>query len=136
MLSPADIVKKMMAKDTFSNFLGIEILEIAEGKCKLKMIVKDDMLNGFHIAHGGISYSLSDSAMAFASNSYGMHAVSIESSISHIKPIRSGEVLTAEAIEISRNNKIGVYQVKILSNDKLLISDFKGTVYITSRKWE
>lgn len=136
MLQPIAIINKMMAKDTYSKFLGIEIVTIELGRCIIKMVVRDEMVNGFQIAHGGISYALSDSAMAFAANSHGLHAVSIESSISHIKTIRSGDELRAEAFEISRNNKIGVYQVKIYTNNHLLISDFKGTVYITHRRWE
>ncbi|HYG50725.1 MAG TPA: hotdog fold thioesterase, partial [Flavobacteriales bacterium] len=95
-----------------------------------------NMLNGFRIAHGGISYSLSDSALAFSSNSYGKKAVSIETSISHIKQIKEGDVLTVEAKEVSRGNKVGLYAVTIHNQENTLVSHFKGTVYITDKEWE
>ena len=71
------VVDKMINGDAFSQWLGIEIVELSEGCCKLKMIVRDEMTNGFNIAHGGISYSLADSALAFAANSYGTQSLSI-----------------------------------------------------------
>ena len=135
-LSPAQIVSKMMAGDTFSQWLGIEILETGFGTCKLKANVNSQMLNGFKIAHGGISYSLSDSALAFSSNSYGKKAVSIETNISHIKQIKENDVLTVEAKEISRSKKIGVYEVTIHNQNNELVSIFKGTVYVTEKEWE
>lgn len=126
----------MMAKDFFSQWLGIEVCTIDLGKCELKIKVTHDMLNGFAIAHGGISYSVSDSALAFASNSYGQQAVSVETSISHLKMVKEGDELYARAFEVSRSNRIGVYQVDVFNQNKEMISTFKGTVYITSRIWE
>ena len=131
-----EIVKdKMLANDAFSQWLGIEVLELKEGYCKLSMRMRDEMTNGFKIAHGGISYSLADSALAFASNSYGRQALSIETSISHLKSVKISDELIAEAKEISRSNKLGIYHVTISSNNNL-IADFKGTVYLSSREWE
>ena len=101
------IIDTLMEKDYFSQWLGVERIEEGEGFCKLKMIVRPEMCNGFSIAHGGISFSFADSALAFASNSQGKHAVSIETSISHIKPILAGDVLIASATEKSRSNRIG-----------------------------
>ena len=75
------VVDKMISGDAFSQWLGIEVLEITEGFCKLKMTVRDEMTNGFNIAHGGIAYSLADSCLAFAANADGIQAVSIETSI-------------------------------------------------------
>jgi len=135
-LTPKEIVDKMMAKDFFSQWLGIEVCAIDLGKCELKIKVTHDMLNGFAIAHGGISYSVSDSALAFASNSYGQQAVSVETSISHLKMVKEGDELYAKAFEVSRSNRIGVYQVDVFNQEKEMISTFKGTVYITSRIWE
>ena len=84
MTKAEDIIKnKMYANDEFSKWLGIEILKVGEGSCQLKMTVRAEMTNGFKIAHGGITYSLADSALAFASNSHGRQAVSVETSISH-----------------------------------------------------
>ncbi len=135
-LTPAQIVSKMMANDFFSQWLGIEILETGLGICKLKATLRHEMLNGFAIAHGGISYSLSDSALAFSSNSYGKKAVSIETSISHLKQIKENDVLTVVAKEISRSNRIGLYEVTIHNQNNELVSTFKGTVYVTEKDWE
>ncbi len=135
-LTPGQVVSKMMAGDTFSQWLGVEILETGLGSCKLKATVKAEMLNGFKIAHGGISYSLSDSALAFSCNSHGKKAVSIETSISHLKQIKENDVLTVVAKEISRSNRIGVYEVNIHNQNSELVSTFKGTVYITEKDWE
>ena len=134
MSRPNDIVNTMMAKDYFSQWLGIEVLSVGKGACKLKMTVRNDMLNGFGIAHGGITYSLADSALAFASNSHGQKAVSVETSISHTKSLCEGNVLFAEAIQEHFSNKIAVYSVKISCKDEI-VALFKGTVYRTSKDW-
>lgn len=89
MKSPAEIVQLMLEKDSFSNWLGIEVLLIEENVCRLCCTIKSDMLNGFEIAHGGISYSLADSCLAFAANSCGYQCVSIETSIRHLKKYSS-----------------------------------------------
>ena len=112
MASPNQIVNTMMAKDYFSQWLGVEVLEIKEGACRLQMTVRDDMLNGFGIAHGGITYSLADSALAFASNSLGQKSVSVETSISHTISLKTGDIIIAEATEEHCSNKIGIYSVK------------------------
>ena len=134
MLQSKDIVDVMMSKDAFSNWLGIERLEEGEGFCKLKMTIRQEMCNGFGIAHGGITYSFADSALAFASNSYGKHAVSIETSISHLKPLTTGDIIIATAINKSLSNKIGVYEVAV-TKDNELVALFKGTVYIKDKEW-
>lgn len=125
-----------MAKDYFSQWLGIEVLEVKEGSCKLKMIIRKDMLNGFGIAHGGITYSLADSALAFASNSPGQKAVSIETSISHTESLKEDDVIIAQAIEEKRSNKIGIYTIKVTNTaNQKIVALFKGTVYRTSKIW-
>lgn len=125
-----------MAKDYFSQWLGIEVLETKEGSCKLQMIIRKDMLNGFGIAHGGITYSLADSALAFASNSPGRKAVSIETSISHTESLKENDVIIAEASEEKRSNKIGIYTIKVTNAvDQKVVALFKGTVYRTSQNW-
>ena len=93
------------------------------------------MTNGFNIAHGGITYSLADSALAFASNSHGRKCVSVETSISHTKPSLIGHVLTARAVEKSISNKIGIYEITITNQDQVIVALFKGTVYRTSKDW-
>jgi acyl-CoA thioesterase len=137
MLSPAQITQQMLAKDYFSQWLGIELLEIKEGSCKLQMCVRKDMLNGFGIAHGGITYSLADSALAFASNSHGLKAVSIETSISHTESLSENDIIVAEAVEEKCSNKVGFYSVKVTNTSTgAVVALFKGTVYRTSKNWE
>ncbi|MBL7984268.1 MAG: hotdog fold thioesterase, partial [Flavobacteriales bacterium] len=95
------VVARMYDHDPFSRWAGMERLQVVEGACTLRMTVRPEMLNGFAIAHGGITYSLADSCLAFASNSHGIQAVSVETSISHTKPVKEGDVLTAIAEEKS-----------------------------------
>lgn len=136
MSTPLEIVNTMMAKDYFSQWLGIEVLDIKEGSSKLKMTVREEMLNGFGIADGGITYSFADSALAFASNSHGQKAVSVETSISHTVSLKSGDEIIAEAYEEHCSNKIGIYTIKIYkSSDASTVALFKGTVYRTSKLW-
>ncbi len=130
------VIDRMMENDRFSQWLGIERLDEGPGHCTLRMRVRREMLNGFGIAHGGISYSLADSALAFASNSHGRHAVSIETSISHVQPVREGDVLTARAIEEHLSHRIGLYRVVVTNQDDRQVALFKGTVYRTSREWK
>tara|TARA_B100001758_G_C18328166_1_gene567220 strand:+ start:100 stop:513 length:414 start_codon:yes stop_codon:yes gene_type:complete len=129
------IVSKMINGDAFSQWLGIEVMKVSEGFCKLEMTVRDEMTNGFNIAHGGISYSLADSALAFAANSDGVQSLSIETTISHTKKVMSGDRLTAETKEISKNEKNAVYNINITNQDDITVANFKGTVYRTKKKW-
>ena len=129
------VVTKMYDNDWFSKWLGIKRLTIETGSCVLKMTIRKEMLNGFGIAHGGITYSLADSALAFASNSYGKMAVSVETSISHTKQLKEGDEITATAQEMSLTNKIAVYNVTIKNQHNELVGLFKGTVYRTSKEW-
>ena len=129
------VVDKMISGDAFSQWLGIEVLEITEGFCKLKMTVKDEMTNGFNIAHGGIAYSLADSCLAFAANADGIQAVSIETSISHTKKVASGDILTATSKEMNKSNKTALYYITITNQDNLEVAHFKGTVYRTGKEW-
>jgi len=120
----------MMGKDYFSQWLGIERIEESEGYCKLKMKIRKEMCNGFEIAHGGIAYSLADSALAFASNSRGRQAVSLETSISHIKPLFTGDIIFATAQEKNLTHHIGIYEVRVEKENGELAALFKGTVYL------
>ena len=129
------VVDKMMSGDDFSQWLGVEVLEITTGFCKLQMKVRKEMTNGFDIAHGGIAYSLADSCLAFAANSYGIQAVSIETSISHTQKVISGDTLTATAKEINKSTKTGLYYITITNQNNIEIAHFKGTVYRTKKEW-
>lgn len=129
------VVDTMFNNDPFSQWLGIEKSSVEAGRCILKMKVRKNMLNGFAIAHGGICYSLADSALAFASNSHGRKAVSVETSISLTEQVKENDILTATAEEISLTNKIGIYYVTITNQENKKVAFFKGTVYRTSKDW-
>lgn len=133
--STTEIIDLMMDKDAFSQWMGIERISETEGEVQLRMVVREDMLNGFGILHGGISYSLADSAFAFASNSCGRKSVSIETSISHLKKLFPGDLLLATAKKISSSHKTGLYGVNITNQNNDLVAVFKGTVYISSEEW-
>lgn len=129
------VVNTMYEKDYFSQWLGIERLLDDAGRSVLRMKVRREMLNGFGIAHGAITYALADSALAFASNSHGRIAVSIETSISHITSLKEGDTIIAEATEEKAGNRIGFYQVRITREDGTLVATFKGTVMRTSTEF-
>lgn len=135
-MGPSEIVDRMYNKDAFSQWLGIEREEERPGYCRLSMTLREEMTNGFGIAHGGITYSLADSALAFASNAHGQQAVSIETSISHTKPVKPGDRLIAEAKEVNLTRSTGLYDIRITNQDHELVAVFKGTVYRTGKTWE
>ena len=134
--SAEKIVDEMFTNDAFSQWLGIVRIEDGAGISVLKMSVRKEMLNGFDILHGGISYSLADSALAFAANGHGIKSVSVETSISHTAPCKEGDVLTASTEEMSLSHKIGVYHITITNQEHKTVALFKGTVYRTGKPWE
>jgi acyl-CoA thioesterase len=136
MKTPHEIVSHMLNQDAFSNWLGIELSEVRAGYCKAQLTIRNEMLNGFHIAHGGIAYSLADSTLAFASNTYGVQCVSIETSISHVLKVQAHDVLMAECKEVYRGKKTAIYEVRVQNQNNDLIALFKGTVFITQKEWE
>ena len=129
------IVNMMMSNDSFSKWLGIEIIELSEGFCKLQMKIRDDMTNGFKIAHGGITYSLADSALAFASNSNGFQSLTIESSINYFKKVNSGDILSAVTNEINKTEKIANYSIVVSNQNNEEIANFNGKVHRTKQQW-
>jgi acyl-CoA thioesterase len=129
------VADKMINGDAFSKWLGIEILEINANFCKLKLNVRKEMTNGFKIAHGGITYSLADSCLAFAANADGLKAVSIETSISHTNKVNVGDTLTASSKQVNKSSKIALYYITITNQDNLEVAHFKGTVYFTEKEW-
>jgi acyl-CoA thioesterase len=135
-MTPKDIVStQMYDNDAFSKWLGIELVNIEHGNCVISLLVRKEMLNGFGIAHGGITYSLADSAFAFATNSIGQQAVSIETSISHTSKVVEGDLLTAKTSLINKTRKFGVYHVDITNQEDIRVASFKGTVYYTGKDW-
>ena len=124
----------MLSQDAFSSWLGIEILEVEKGRCKVAMTVRREMLNSMNKAHGGITYSLADTAFGFAANTHGKFAVSIETSINHIEALEEGDVLVAESVIEKVNNKLGFNIVEVKRGDEL-VALFKGVVYRTQKEW-
>ena len=130
---PALVVEHMLYKDAFSQWLGIEVIEIKEGYSKIKMLVRKEMMNGLNVIHGGIAFSLADSAFAFACNSRNNLSLALETSISFLKPVFIGDELTAEAKEIRNGKSTGVYMVDITNQHNQLIALFKGTCFRTGK---
>ena len=130
------VVDEMYNNDPFSIWLGIERVEESAGRSVLQMTVRKEMTNGFGVAHGGITFSLADSALAFACNSHGRKAMSIECNINHTRAVQSGDILTATAVEVSRGNRIAVYHVNVTNQNDDVVAAFKGTVYRMSEEWE
>jgi len=134
MLTPKEIVfERMLANDAFSQWMGVEVLDVQEGYAKIQMKVRPEMLNGYKILHGGVSFSLADSAFAFASNSRGKISFSISTSINHLEKVLLHDVLIAEATEEYFNAKLGKYKVTIHNQEKVLVAVFNGMVYRTSQ---
>tara|TARA_R100001377_G_C3182915_1_gene107372 strand:+ start:743 stop:1153 length:411 start_codon:yes stop_codon:yes gene_type:complete len=129
------IPHKMLSQDAYSSWLGIEILECEIGRCKVGMTIRKDMLNSMNKAHGGISYSLADTAFGFSSNTHGKYAVSIETSINHIVALNEGDYIVAESVIESVKNKLGFNIIEVKRGDEL-VALFKGVVYRTSKDWE
>ena len=127
------VVKGMLAGDAFSEWLGIEALEIAPRRSKLRMTVRKEMVNGFGVAHGGIAYSLADSALAFACNTHGQISVAVDNQISYPAPVNVGDVLTAEVTEGNETRALGFYRITVKNQHDIVVAIFKGTVYNTKR---
>ena len=126
---------KMLSQDPYSQWLGIEILECEIGRCKVAMTVRKEMLNSMHKAHGGITYSLADTAFGFAANTHGKFAVSIETSINHIEAVNEGDYLVAESVIEKVNNKLGFNIIEVKRGDEM-VALFKGVVYRTQKEWD
>ena len=128
------VVTHMMKHDLFSQWLGIEVLEIREGFSRIKMTVRTEMINGFGIVHGGIAFSLADSAFAFACNNRNNLSVALDTSINFTKPVHVGDVLTAEATEIHNGKSTGLYHISISNQNDHMVALFKGLCYRTGKE--
>ncbi len=131
--TPDQVVDHMMQHDLFSQWLGIEVLEIKEGYSKIKMTVRAEMINGFGIVHGGIAFSLSDSAFAFACNNRNNLSVALDTSINFTKPVHVGDVLTAEAKELHNGKSTGLYHITVTNQRAHIVALFKGTCFRTNK---
>ena len=127
------VVAHMLEKDLFSQWLGISIIEITEGYSKIKMTVRPEMINGFGIVHGGIAFSLADSAFAFACNNRNVLSVALDTSINFLKPVNVHDVLVAEATELHNGRSTGLYHINITNQKNETVAVFKGTCFRTSK---
>jgi acyl-CoA thioesterase len=127
------VVEHMMETDFFSQWLGLEILEVREGYCRVKMKVRSEMMNGLGIIHGGIAFSLADSTFAFACNSHNNLSVALDTSINFLKPVHTDDELIAEAREIHNGKSTGFYQVTIANQRNHIVAMFKGTCFRTNK---
>ncbi len=127
------VVEHMLQQDRFSQWLGISIIEITDGYSKIKMTVREEMLNGFGIVHGGIAFSLADSAFAFACNNRNNLSVALDTSINFVKPVHPGDELIAEAKELHNGRSTGLYHISIYNQSHHLVAQFKGTCYRTGK---
>ena len=125
------VVEHMMQHDLFSQWLGIEVLEIKEGYSKIKMTIRPEMINGFGIVHGGIAFSMADSCFAFACNNRNVLSVALDTSINFTKPVHVGDILTAEAKELHNGKSTGLYHITILNQKEHIVALFKGTCFRT-----
>jgi acyl-CoA thioesterase len=128
-----EVVNHMMENDFFSQWLGIGVLEIKEGYSRIKMTVREEMVNGFGIVHGGIPFSLADSAFAFACNNRNNLSVALDTSINFIKAVHVGDELTAEAIEVHNGKSTGLYNITITNQNNHVVAQFKGLCFRTNK---
>lgn len=127
------VVARMLEHDAFSRWLGLEVTHVAPNAATVRMTVRAEMVNGFGVCHGGIAFSLADSALAFASNTHGRITMSVENSIRYPAPIAPGDVLTATAVQESAGRRLAFFNVTVRTDRGDIVGLFRGTVYRTSR---
>ncbi|MBU6340522.1 MAG: hotdog fold thioesterase [Bacteroidetes bacterium] len=136
MLEPIDIFHLMFDNDPFSRWMGMALVSIEKGSCTLRMQVRPEMLNGFGVAHGAITFALADSAFAFACNTSGYQSVSIHCTIEHVAPVEAGDWLEAIAIEERAGNRISNYSIRIIrSGDGAPVAFFRGICFHKNQNW-
>ncbi len=118
--------KTMWENDACSRALGFTLHSVNPGRAVLQLVVRNDMLNGHGTCHGGIMFTLADSAFAFACNSYNQNCVAQHCSVSFLQPVKAGQRLTATATERSRLERSGIYDVVVSLDDGLVVAEFRG----------
>ena len=119
-------------QDPFSAWLGVVIEEVRPGYCRLRLPVRPDMLNGFGLVHGGVTFAAADTAFSIACNTHGRQSVGLTATIDYLEPGRPGDVMLIEAVEAGLKHRIGVYEVNIHNQAGQRLALFKGTAYRTS----
>ena len=133
-MSPHELAQYMLNQDHFSKWMGIKLIEVREKYCLIEMPVKQEMINGLRTVHGGITFSLADSALAFSSNNTNDASVALHCAMNFTKAVKMGDTLTAESILISDTRKTGVYDISIKNQNDILVASFRGTVYKIDKK--
>ncbi len=133
-MTPLETAQYMLSQDFFSQWMDVELLDVREKYCKIQMPVKNDMINGLKTVHGGITFALADSALAFSSNNTNEAAVALTCTINFCKAVHAGEILTAESILVADTRKTAVYDITVRNQEEVLIASFRGTVYKIGRK--
>jgi len=128
------VVSHMMENDFFSQWMGVEVLEVKEGYSRIKMTIRKEMVNGFGIVHGGLPFSLADSAFAFACNNRDNLSVALDVTITFMKAVNIGDMLTAEAKEIHNGRSTGVYLISVTNQNNEQVALFKGTCFRTGKR--
>jgi len=132
-LKATQVVQHMMEYDLFSQWLGIKVMEIKEGYSKITMTIRKEMINGLGIIHGGVAFSMADSAFAFACNNRNVLSVALDTSINFLKPVHVDDVLIAEAKELHNGRSTGLYHITITNQHEHIVAVFKGTCYRTNK---
>ena len=127
------VVNNMMKNDLFSQWLGIEVLAIREGYSKIQMQLRAEMINGFGVIHGGITFSLADSCFAFACNNRNNLSMALDTSINFTKATKPNDVLTAEAKEMHNGKSTGLYLITVTNQNGEQVAFFKGTCFRTGK---
>jgi acyl-CoA thioesterase len=120
----AAVVARMLARDEYSKWLGVELIEVKAQRAVIRMTVREEMVNGFGVAHG---------AFAFACNSNGEIAVAVDCTVSFPAAVRNGDVLTATAIEETSTNRLGFTEVTVVNQFGTTVGHFRGTAYRTQK---
>lgn len=116
----------MMASDRAARRLGIHVVSVAPGRSVLRMVVRREMLNGHDMGHGGMTFTLADTAFAYACNSHNQSAVAQTAQVTFLRPTRAGDVLTAAAEEISLGRRSGIYDVTVVNQRDEKVAVFRG----------
>ena len=127
------VVDHMMENDYFSRWMRVNVIEVSEGYSKIQMVIREEMVNGFGIVHGGIPFSLADSAFAFACNNRNNLSVALDVTITFTKAVHIGDVLTAEAKEVHNGRSTGVYLITVTNQKNEHVALFKGTCFRTGK---
>lgn len=126
-------VMRLAGRDPFLAHLGVTCLDGGPGRAAVALTLRDEHINFFGTCHGGVIFTLADTAFGLAANSHGVIAAGVDAHITYHASSKVGDTVTATAVEVSRSRKLAVYRVDVTRGDGTLLSAFTGTVYITTK---